>query len=157
MVNWDSGARIGKDDQYAACKGNSLSFQTGKNFTSTDQNSGKPQMESLNKLGNVIKENIDTSITSAAGGSGGGNNGGGDKPQGYTGPSNAQKVQTKLKELDPNAPQTGKMDQATLTLVMNILTNGKPGEKKPEEVLATNDEKINNTMVGSTGGSQTTD
>ena len=157
MVNWDSGVRIGKDDQYMACINSKLSFQTGKNFMSTDANSGRPQMESLNRIANIIKEDIDAGVISVAGGSSSNNkNYNGGKKQ-YTGPSNAQKVQTKLKELDPNAPQTGKMDQATLTLVMNILTNGKPSEKKPEEILATNDEKINNTMVGATGGSQTTD
>ena len=96
-------------------------------------------------------------VAAGGSGSGSGSSGGNRGNKGNSGPNNSQKVQAKLKELDPNEPQTGKMDQATISLVMNILTNGKPVDKKPEENLATNDEKINNTMVGATGGSQTTD
>ena len=129
MVNWDSGVRIGKDDQYMACKNNKLSFQTGKNQSMTDQSSGKPQMESLNKVGNIIKEAIDTGVISAAGGISSKYSEGEKK---YNGPSNAQKVQTKLKELDPSSPQTGKMDQETINKVMSLLNQGvKPPEPTP--------------------------
>ncbi len=123
MVNWESNVRIGKDDQYMACKNNTLSFQTGKNVLMTDP-SGKPQMESLNKVGNLVKEAINAEVINFAGGSGSGSSGGNRVNQGNTGPSNAQKVQTKLKELDPNTPQTGKMDQATINKIMNLLTQG---------------------------------
>lgn len=54
------------------------------------------------------------------------------KPDKPKGPSAAQLLQTKLKELDASAPQTGKMDQATINLVMKLL-NPKVEEVKQEE------------------------
>lgn len=48
------------------------------------------------------------------------------------GPSAAQLLQTKLKELDASAPQTGKMDQATINLVMKLL-NPKVEEVKKDD------------------------
>lgn len=132
MVNWESNVRIGNEEQYMACKNNKLSFQTGKNITAMFLNVSQAQNESLNKVGNIIKEAIDTGVISAAGGISGKYSGDVKK---YTGPSNAQKVQTKLKELDPSSPQTGKMDQETINKVMSLLNQG---TKTPEQTYNVN-------------------
>ena len=135
MNQWDYPyGRIGGENQYAVCRNNKLSFQTGKNTSMTDASTGKPQMESVNKFGKLIKEAIDLEIVNAAGGEGSGDFEGTNpkeqKPQNpkpkprRKGSNNTvciNKVQNLLKELNPAFNVSGSMDNNTLIEIMNKL------------------------------------
>jgi hypothetical protein len=143
MNLWDPPyTRIGKEDQYAVCRNNKLSFQSGKNTSMTDASTGKPQMESVNKFGKLIKEDIDLEVVNAAGGVGGGTGSGGgsgerrNRPK-QKGNNNAvciNQVQNLLKEFNTSFNVSGSMDANTLIEIMNQLNelekslNGKKDE-----------------------------
>lgn len=155
MNLWDPPyTRIGGENQYAVCKNNKLSFQIGKNTSMTDASTGKPQMESVNKFGKLIKEDIDLEVINAAGGVGGG--GGGDsgeqKKPGEQKPPRKKpadnkvcinKVQNLLKELNPSFNVSGSMDANTLIEIMNKLNElEKSLTVKKDEVTSVEKTKI---------------
>jgi len=143
--------RIGGENQYAVCRNNKLSFQTGKNTSMTDASTGKPQMESVNKFGKLIKEDIDLEIVNAAGGvggsGGGGTGGGGGGRRGTPGrtvdkSSLVKEVQNKLKELDPTAVVSGTMDQETINKIMLQINKLVEKQDKEAEAKRIEDERV---------------
>jgi hypothetical protein len=141
--------RIGGENQYAVCRNNKLSFQTGKNTSMTDASTGKPQMESVNKFGKLIKEDIDLEIVNAAGGVGGsgGTGGGGGGRRGTPGRTVdtsplVKEVQNKLKELDPTAVVSGTMDQETINKIMLQINKIVEKQNKEAEAKRIEDERV---------------
>jgi hypothetical protein len=141
--------RIGGENQYAVCRNNKLSFQTGKNTSMTDASTGKPQMESVNKFGKLIKEDIDLEVINAAGGVGGGDSSGTNTPRGprTSRPkvdltSLVKEVQNKLKELDPTAVVSGTMDQETINKIMLQINKIVEKQNKEADAKRIEDERL---------------
>jgi hypothetical protein len=149
MNQWDYPyGRIGGENQYAVCRNYKLSFQTGKNTSMTDASTGKPQMESVNKFGKLIKEAIDLEVINAAGGVGG--SGTGDNtPRAPRTPrpkvdksSLVKEVQNKLKELDPTAVVSGTMDQETINKIMLQINKLVEKQNSEAEAKRKEDERV---------------
>ena len=105
---------LGADLTYDQLRNNSVVINYAKTSqNTTGQPTGQASTDTNTQTSADVNKNNTTKVTT-----------GNKNKGGNTGPSNAQKVQTKLKELDPNTPQTGKMDQATINKIMNLLTQG---------------------------------
>jgi hypothetical protein len=150
MNLWDPPyTRIGGENQYAVCRNNKLSFQSGKNTSMTDASTGKTQMESVNKFGKLIKEDIDLEIVNAAGGVGGssGSDGSGTNTPRTSRPKVdvtplVKEVQNKLKELDPTAVVSGTMDQETINKIMLQINKLVEKQDKEAEAKRIEDERV---------------
>lgn len=145
MNLWDPPyTRIGGENQYAVCKNNKLSFQIGKNTSMTDASTGKPQMESVNKFGKLIKEDIDLEVINAAGGVGGGGGDGDERRPRRTVDLSplVKEVQNKLKELDTTVVVSGNMDQETINKIMTQINKLVEKQDSEAEAKRKEEEKI---------------
>jgi hypothetical protein len=149
MNLWDSPyTKVGADNYYMTCNTNGkLGFMTGQNFYKTNSSTKGPQMESTNKFGKLIKEDIDLEVINAAGGGVGGT---GDstpraprasRPKVDVTPL-VKEVQNKLKELDPTAVVSGTMDQETINKIMLQINKIVEKQNKEAEAKRIEDERV---------------
>jgi len=136
MNLWDPPyTKVGADNYYMTCNTNGkLGFMTGQNFYKTNSSTKGPQMESVNKFGKLIKEEIDLEVINAVGGVSGqkqADNAGGQKQadgnktklrqKGNNNSVCVNKVQNLLKEFNTSFNVSGSMDSNTLVEIMNQL------------------------------------
>jgi len=142
--------KVGADNYYMTCNTNGkLGFMTGQNFYKTNSSTKGPQMESVNKFGKLIKEDIDLEVINAAGGVGGssGSDGSGTnaprapRPKVDVTPL-VKEVQNKLKELDPTAVVSGTMDQETINKIMLQINKIVEKQNKEAEAKRIEDERV---------------